>query len=306
MAFKPDQEFAKQRLAHIQQELENGVSALASADSWKTYLTIQARFHKYSFNNTMLIVLQYPDATRVAGMRTWNKLNRKVQKGQKGIVIFAPRFGKKEVEKADGTVEVKEYMYYTTVSVFDISQTEILDANKPDLAGSSLVASDAVVKILDGDEWGFLLERLVAFSSSVNGCPVSFIPMNNANGCYWLKPSHRIEVKSDNPINQQVKTLIHEIAHSMLHSDVQDRVELDRADRELEAESVAYIVSKYMGFDTSEYSFGYLAGWAAGNGKDFQKKMQELGVRVQKAAATIIEAITPNGKANDETDEEVA
>lgn len=304
MAFKADKEFAKQRLAQIQQELENGVNSLSSADSWKSYLTVQARFHKYSFNNTILILLQCPHATHVAGMKTWNKLNRKVSKGSKGIVIFAPRFGEKEVKKKDGSVEVEKYIYYTTVSVFDISQTEILDPNKPDLAVTSMKAAEGAIKILDGEEWGFLIEKLVAFSNS-NNCPVSFDYTDSGNGCYW-PGLHKIQVKAENPVNQQVKTLIHEIAHSMLHKDAADRAELDRADRELEAESVAYIVSKYMGFDTSDYSFGYLAGWAAQGGKDYSKRMRELGERIQKAAQKIIEAIAPSSSKGEDEIEHVA
>jgi antirestriction protein ArdC len=253
--------------------IEQGIEELIKSGKWADFLKFQSAFHNYSFGNTMLIMMQNPTASRVAGYSTWKKLNRQVMKGEKGIKILAPMMfkGEKEEENDKGEKETKEfnYMRFRTVSVFDIAQT-------------------------DGEELPTILEQLEGETELYEKVK-ALVPIkveeeeitNGANGYYHLIEK-RIAIKKDNSEMQKLKTVIHEWGHHILHAkDLKEQVANDI--RELEAESVAFVICHRLGIDTSDYSFGYLAGW--GNGEEANAKIKASGERIQKASNEILDAI---------------
>jgi antirestriction protein ArdC len=254
--------------------IEKGIEEILKSGKWAEYLKFQSAFHNYSFGNTMLIMVQCPTASRVAGYNTWKKLGRQVEKGQKAIKILAPMIfkGEKEVEnKSSGEKEKKEtsYMRFKGVSVFDVSQT-------------------------DGKELPSLLEKLQGETEMYNKI-MGIVPIpceeeeitDGSNGYYHLVDK-RIAVKKDNSEMQKLKTVVHEWGHHILHNkEAKEKVTNDIM--ELEAESVAFVVCNRLGIDTSDYSFGYLLGW--GNGEGANAKIKMSGERIQKASTEIIQAI---------------
>lgn len=294
--FVPDPKAAQEKLKKALTMIEDGVTALRNSEAWQQFLAFQARFHRYSFGNCMLIQLQCPHATYVAGFRTWEKMGRHVRKGEKGIAILAPSSWQKTVQRKrmneeTGEEEIIEEVVtvrtYRVVYVFDISQTEGKEV--------PLVAC-----ALKGDDTQDLFDALLRFAQE-RGIPVSYEDCGAAHG-YYSPLERRIVLNSKDERNQQTKTLAHEIGHALLHGDCDTREALDRADRELEAESVAYVVCQAFGFDSGEYSFGYLAAWS--QAKDFTERMRILGERIQNAAKAIIDGISENKTEADK--EEVA
>lgn len=236
----------------ISKELEQGVKSLFTSERYRAYLDCMSRFRNYSFNNTVLIFCQMPTATLVAGYGAWrDKFKRQVKRGEKAIKILAPCPHKKvrEVENEDGTTEEREIRWtsFRAVNVFDVSQTEgdALPTICERLSGSVDVCPDA-------------FDRLRAISS----VPVDFEDISSGANGYYSPSENRIVIQSGMSDIQSVKTLAHEMAHSILHCPDGDEKSADRRTREVQAESVAYIVCSALGLDTSEYSFGYVAGWS--------------------------------------------
>lgn len=269
-------------------ELEEGVKNVFQSGRYKEYLKAMAKFHKYSFGNIMLIAMQKQDATRVAGMTTWNQLGRSVKKGEHGLKILAPIITKHTVRNAvvDETgcpmVDIKTNQPvieeqtmsvrrgYRTVSVFDIAQTEGDDL--PSLAQE-----------LQGRVQDY--ERLKSALVQVAQCPVSFRKTKGEKGSY-SPGQHRIVISNELSEIQTVKTLVHELAHSRLHHRKgADPVKKDRPTTEIEAESVAFVVCQHLGLDTSNYSFEYLAGWS--NDEQIKELKGALAV-IQKTSDAII------------------
>lgn len=239
----------------IIKKLEEGVKGVFESDAYKAYLTTMSKFHSYSFGNCILIAMQKPDATQVAGFKAWkDKFHRTVKKGEKGIQIIAPcpHKRKQEVVLADCTTEEREVRYttYRTAYVFDVSQTE----------GEPL---PEIVRKLSADVTGY--EELVSKLTAVSPVPVAFEDVGGgAHGCYNLVEK-RIKVQPGMSQSQTIKTLVHEIAHSILHDkEAGEQKDADRRTMEVQAESVSYAVNSYLGIDTSDYSFGYIAGWSSG------------------------------------------
>ena len=264
----------------ITEKLENGVREVFESDGYKAFLDCMGKFYHYSANNTMLIYLQCPTASLVAGYKAWNeKFSRHVKKGETAIKILAPCPHKKEQEvvNADGTKETKEIQFttYRPVNVFDISQTD----GKP--------LPESPCKALTGTVEGFsdTFERVKAFAP----CPIGFEEINDGANGYYSLAEKRIAIKSGLSEEQTLKTAIHEIAHALLHDrDTGTEKETDRATKEVQAESVAYTVCAYYGLDTSDYSFGYVAGWS----KDKEAKELAASMEViRKTAKEIIEGI---------------
>ena len=237
-----------------------------------------SKFHNYSFNNTLLIALQNPGATHVASYTDWkNKFHRQVMKGEKAIRIIAPAPYKKEIEKEvkNGlTGEIKKEKTeivipaYKTVSVFDISQTE---GNELPVIG---------VDELKGDVGNY--EELKDILKDLSPVDILYedIP-SDAKGFYDITEK-RIVIKKEMEQMQEIKTLVHEIAHALLHDkdgslvdNVTQDTEWNRRTKEVQAESVAYTVCQHLGIDTSEYSFGYIAGWSSGREKKEIKNSME-------------------------------
>lgn len=265
-------------IKEITKKLEDGVKAVFEDGAYQNYLTTMARFHNYSFYNTMLIHSQRNDASLVAGFKTWEKQKRHVKKGEKAIWILAPVPKKytKTVTHEDGTEEEKEITWtgFRAVPVFDVAQTD----------GEELPSTNEFCKVLTGTvaEYEKLRDTLI----SVAPCKVAFEEIDGtANGFF---DGNKIVVKKDMSEAQTVKTLIHEIAHSMLHGKDMDGKNDSRQDKEVQAESVAYIVTSALGIDTSDYSFGYVAGWSATQDlKTLNKNMETI----RKTAKEIIDKV---------------
>lgn len=256
------------------EKLEAGLEQLLHSDQWAEHLKAQSRFHSYSFNNCLLIAMQYPEATQIAGFNAWKKLGRSVSKGEKAIWILAPLRYKREEEDPE-TGEAIEHLGvrgFKTVPVFDLAQTE----------GEPLAT--APVGPLTGDDQG-LFEALKQFSEQ-RGWLVKLEPLNGPNGVCRFR-SHDIGVDSMLSPIHRAKTLAHEIAHSLLHDPSQYKEH--RGDMELEAESTAFVVLDHFGLDSGDYSFGYVAHWQQDN--DAITQLKQVGQRIQSAAKQVIDAL---------------
>jgi len=283
-----------QQIKDITDKLEQGIKDLFESERFKEYLRTMSKFYNYSFNNTLLIAMQKPDATLIAGYTAWQKnFQRQVSKGERGIKILAPAPYKAKVEQDkldpttqkpvldhDGnpqkeTVEVVRPAF-KVVSVFDVSQT----------SGKEL--PDITVDELSGN-----VENYKAFFSaleSISPVPIAFedIP-GGAKGYYHLE-DRRIAIQEGMSEIQTVKTAIHEIAHAKLHAIDPDKKanpeeRKDSRTREVEAESVAYTVCQRYGIETSDYSFGYVAGWSSG------KETKELKGSLETIRSTAADMI---------------
>ena len=249
-------------------KLTEGISQLTSSDKWQSYLEFQSRFHHYSFNNVLLISAQANNATQVAGFNAWKKLGRNVSKGEKAIWILAPMIYK-VADNSNLDEETQVIRGFKFVPVFDASQTE----------GEEL---PSVCNRLIGDDPANCYESLVKVANSYGFSVEDFAFSGSTNGDCTFE-LHRIRVEVNNTPAQRIKTLVHELAHAILHSG-----EANRLLAELEAESVAYIVCQVLGIDSSDYSFGYVATWA-GDGEQAIDLIKASCERIQKAAENILQ-----------------
>ncbi len=269
--------------AEVIEQLRQGVATLTSTDQWARWLRVQRRFHHYSWGNSLLILMQRPDATRVAGYHTWKSVGRQVRRGEPGIAILAPIVHRLNVEGVDGTerVVVGQPTAFRLARVFDIAQTDG-------------VALPEVVSRLTGDDAGSRFAGLVKVGASLGySVEVSELPGERNGDCtFELK---RIRVREGLEPAQSVKTLAHELAHAILHSQA-DCTGLTRAVAELEAESVAFVVCDDLGLDSSAYSFGYIATWT-GCGDAADKAIGASAQRINTAARTILKQL--EGEAED-------
>ena len=290
-----------EKLKEITDRLEQGITELFESERYKEYLRVMSKFHNYSFNNTLLIAMQKPDASLVAGFSAWkNNFGRNVMKGQKGIKIIAPSpyKVKQEMKKIDPhtqqpiigkdgkpVTEEKEITIpaYKVVSVFDVSQTE--GKELPDIA----------VDELTGD-----VERYRDFFATLektSPVPIGFEQIPGSSHGYYHLEDKRIAIQEGMSELQTLKTAIHEIAHAKLHDidlnapENEQQPRATRRTREVEAESVAYTVCQHYGLDTSDYSFGYVAGWSSGRELSELKSSLET---IRSAAAEIINSIDAN------------
>ena len=287
-----------EKLKEITDRLEQGITELFESERYREYLRVMSKFHNYSFNNTLLIAMQKPDASLVAGFSAWkNNFERNVMKGQKGIKIIAPSpyKVKQEMKKIDPhtqqpiigkdgkpVTEEKEITIpaYKVVSVFDVSQTE--GKELPDIA----------VDELTGD-----VERYRDFFAALektSPVPIGFEQIPGSSHGYYHLEDKRIAIQEGMSELQTLKTAIHETAHAKLHDidlnapENEQQPRVDRRTREVEAESVAYTVCQHYGLDTSDYSFGYVAGWSSGRELSELKSSLET---IRSAAAEIINSI---------------
>ena len=284
-----------EKMKEITDRLEQGITELFDSERYKEYLKVMSRFHNYSFNNTLLIAMQKPDASLVAGFTAWkNNFQRNVIKGEKGIKIIAPSpfKVKQQTEKIDPhtrkpvmgkdgkpAMEEKEVTIpaYKVVSVFDVSQTE--GKELPDIAVDELTGDVDRYK-----DFFIALEK-------TSPVPIGFEKITGGAHGYYHLEDKRIAIDEGMSELQTLKTAIHEIAHAKLHDidlnapkdEQQPRV--DRRTREVEAESVAYTVCQHYGLDTSDYSFGYVAGWSSG------RELAELKGSLETIRSTAAEII---------------
>ncbi len=275
----PDRKSQRERIKEITDWLEQGIQELFDSDRYREYLAYMSKFHNYSLNNTLLIAMQRPDATLVAGYKAWQKDHgRTVRKGEHGIKILAPCKYKEEVDndkdKDSDDPETVEMLSFRVVHVFDLSQTE----------GKEL--PDIGVNELTGDVKGY--HKLFNALSSI--CPVrmQFEDIQGGAKGYYNDTEKRIAIKEGMSQSQTIKTIIHEMAHQKLHAKEaldQDHP-IDR--RTKEVESIAYTVCNHYSLDTSDYSFGYVAGWSSGRDT---KELKASLERIRTAADEMITGI---------------
>lgn len=231
--------------AELIRTISSGIRKIYESEDYLNYLKTMSRFHKYSYANSYLIFRQKPDATLVAGYKTWkNQYHRYVKKGEKGIRIYAPVFKKSE--------NSKDPIYYRPVYVFDISQTE----------GEPLPSFGSQRLTQTVENYHFFLNCL----QNISPCPVTFQDLPNDVNGYYNTETNVIVINENMGELQTVKTLIHEIAHALLWN--LDK-EHSRAEKEVEAESVAFAVCEHFKMDTSLYSFPYIAAWAKDKEKEY-------------------------------------
>lgn len=266
-------------------KLEEGIKNLVNSARWKEYLLVQSKFRDYSFNNVMMILLQYPNATQVTGYGTWKKLGRYVKAdapltlfGEKGIRIWAPMTKKetKEDEVTGEEIEKTIIAGFKLVSVFDISQTD----GKPLPEITNKLAGESEL-----------------YQKALNRCPFPVEEVSNLNGANgsFTHTTNSIKILSSLSEAHKLKTLIHEWGHGLLHKRDGKEPLVNKEVRELEAESVAFVVCNALGLDSADYSFGYLASW--GNGENAIELIKLSAKRIQQASSTILETInTENTK----------
>ena len=282
-----------ERMKEITDRLETGIQELVESERYKAYLTTMSKFHSYSFNNTLLIAMQ--GGQLVAGYNKWrDDFHRNVRKGEKAIKILAPApfKAKKEVQKLDAqgrpvmgkdgkpVTEVKEIQVpaFKIVSVFDVSQTE--GEPLPSIGVEELTGSV--------ERYGEFFKAL----EQTSPVPIGFEDIPGGSHGYYHLTEKRIAIQEGMSELQTLKTAIHEIAHSKLHAIDPEAPAIEQADRpdsrtrEVQAESVAYAVCQHYGLDTSDYSFGYVAGWSSG------KDLKELKASLETIRATAHELIT--------------
>ena len=290
-----DTKTEKQKVQEIIEKLEQGIKELFESEKYKNYLNTMSKFHNYSFNNTLLIAMQKPDATLVAGFQAWKKnFERHVKKGEKGIRILAPAPYKVKEEQEKLDPETNEIMLdkegkpimeevevtipaFRAVSVFDVSQTD----------GREL--PELTINELSADVEGY--QDFMKALEMVSPVPIGYEDISGESKGYYHTEEQRVAIQQGMSESQTVKTAIHEVAHAKLHSrelnrDTDLSEPKDRNTKEVEAESIAYTVCQHFGIDTSDYSFGYIAGWSSG------KEMTELKSSLDTIRRTASEMIS--------------
>ena len=283
----------KQRVQELTNKLEQGLQDLFNSDSYRNYLSTMSKFHNYSFNNTLLIAMQKPDATLVAGYKAWQKnFERHVNKGEKAIRILAPAPYKIKEERdkidpvtqellldKDGNPQKEEVEItipaFRAVSVFDVAQTD--GKPIPELAAKELLS----------DVEGY--QDMIRAVEAISPVPIELEEIAGDSKGYYDREAKRIAVQENMSESQTLKTMIHEVAHSKLHSkevEQDEQMKKDRNTKEVEAESIAYTVCQHFGIDTSDYSFGYIAGWSSG------RDTKELRASMDTIRRTASELIT--------------
>ena len=278
----------------IMQNLETGVAELFTSERYQEYLKTMSKFHNYSFNNTLLIAMQRPDATLVTGYRNWQSMGRQVKKGEKGITIIAPAPIKRKKEQTvldqdqkpvigpDGKPKTEEVEVtlpcFKAITVFDIEQT----TGEPIRTLAPEILTAAV------EDFDLFLQAI----REISPVPIRFDAIEGSANGYYHNLDKEIVIKKDMSQSQTLKTAIHETAHARLHDkEIMESqgIEKDRLTKEVEAESVAYCVCSVFELDTSEYSFPYIAGWSSG--KELRELKASMDV-IRKTAGEIIDELT--------------
>ena len=288
----------EEQMKEITERLEQGVQELFTSDKYTEYLKTMSQFHHYSFNNTLLIAMQKPEATLVASYGTWNKkFHRQVKRGEKGIKIIAPVTirHKEEVEKIDpetnepvlrpdGQPETEESWHiiprFREATVFDISQTygdPIPELDAPELMGSV-------------ENFPIFMEAI----GSVSPVPMRYAQIEGESKGYYSNVEKEIVIQEGMGEKQTMKTAVHEVTHAMCHDrDIMEELgeKKDRMTKEVEAESVAFTVCSFFGLDVSDYSFPYIAGWCSGmDMKELRSSMEFI----RKTAGSFIDDMVEN------------
>jgi antirestriction protein ArdC len=262
------------RVNEALERLESGVSRILDGEEFKRYLSVAARFHHYSPNNCLLILMQRPDATRVAGYRAWQQLGRQVRKGEKGIRILAPISRKVAEDEETGEV-VRALVGFKTATVFDVSQTDgepLTEAPRPEDLDSEEGAEIA----------GKVYEGLSRFCQA-EGVAVEFEKRRSGEYGTYQRRERRITLNATLPATEKATTLAHELAHHLLHARADGTA---KQTREIEAEGAAFVVCAAFGLDTSRFTFAYVANYASE-----PEALKAALERIQGAARRLIEAV---------------
>lgn len=262
----PAQRTRSDKAAQLQSQIDGDLDRLARAvdsvresEAFRLFLDVQAKFHRYSWHNSMLIASQRPDATRVAGFKKWQELGRHVCKGEREIAIFAPCPFKRTVTTDDGQEETRQGLYFKVVHVFDVAQTDGQDLPDVEVPDVQTVADALLAR----------LERV----ATMRGIGVAFTDLES--GHYGLSKGGAIDLANGHATGQQAKTLAHELAHEALHKGPKTRGNLDRNTAELEAESVAYVVCRHVGLDVEVRASRYIALWG-GDSKALRDSLERI------------------------------
>jgi hypothetical protein len=293
--------FRQEKLDQAKLKLENGVKQLVASGRWTEYLKFLSHFHRYSFNNLILIIFQFPEASLCASYRAWKQLGRHVRKGEKGIEILVPVLARVSAcpdscnlneedgqvagpgPETDGDHRDEHTSGYKVVGfkighTFDVSQTEGAPLPNP------------INMALSGDDQG-VYAALAAFAKDILHIDVELVESDNPNwggACSYDQEGHPacIVVAGDRSPLFRAQTLAHELAHALLHSDKDYRAHTPRSRIECEAESVSFCVMHHFGLDVGEVAFGYLAYW--GDGENALVELMECGERIRDAAHQVI------------------
>jgi len=277
------------------------VERLRSSEGWQAWLTTRATFHGYSLGNQLLIAMQRPTATRVAGFKAWLKLGYCVSRGETAIRIWAPcPPSRKQIErwKQNGAdPDQRPRTFFKLTAVFADDQVAPLP---PPAVPAPL---DPPIRDVDGDELASVIPSLVELAEEI-GCTVMFAPVSGGAHGYYEPSSDRIVIEAGLSANQRVNTLCHELAHALVRHDRQsDDPALDYAGEELVAESVAYTCVGALGVSTEDYSIPYLAAWAESS--DLAVLERTAGL-IDRLARRIEDAAIPDQGSGDETDSAIA
>ncbi|WP_392342557.1 ArdC-like ssDNA-binding domain-containing protein (plasmid) [Leifsonia sp. P73] len=265
------------------------VEQLRDSDQWRAFLDFAKAFHAYSLNNLLLILSQMPEASQVAGFRKWQSLGRQVRKGEKAIRIFGYSTKKITAEDENGDEVEKRVARFPILSVFDIGQTDLVDGAQD--------AGTLTAQLTGADDFG-IVDALSTYLVE-EGWTVQLRPIQGPKNGYTDPEEMVVVVDADLSPEHMAKTLIHETAHVVLgHTeDLAEYVE-HRGLMETEAESVAYVVAGLIGFDTSAYSVGYIAGWSDAD----TDLIKSTAARVLRAAHQIAGILDPADEGDDTED----
>lgn len=277
------QDINKSETDRLTEQLKNGIAALRSSEGYQKYLQVQSRFPHYSARNCLLILSQMPEATQVAGYAVWRSLGRQVSAGEHGIRIIAPHTYKKSQEEhqvTDSSVPASEtdskeiHLYFRPTTVFDVSQT----------SGDPLPT--LLVEELKGTVDGY--QQIRDALISVSPVPVRFDKITDGAKGYYSPADQEIVIKTGMSDIQTVKTLAHEIGHATVHAPGSSDQKKTTAERETEAESIAYLVCGHYGIPTEEYSFPYIGGWSSGMS---DKELLTRITSIKGAAADLMDQV---------------
>ena len=267
------------------ERIKKGVEDIRNSENFKKWLKVQARFHKYSFGNTILILLQKPDATKVAGFKAWQKMGRRIKKGEKGIAIFAPIIIKKQRDDIENDLELE----LDELELFDDNELQLEEPEEPEREEEEVLVGFKVTHVWDisqttgrplaeicldiqGEVDEAYLDALVSIAES-HDITVDFVSPDKwsfgSAKAVWQPGGRSISIKKSSSL-QEFSSLVHELAHAL-----DTRKEPKREEKEIMGESCSFIVCEHFGFDTSTFSFEYLACWS--NQKDlggFQKSLE--------------------------------
>ena len=267
------------------------VAALTESGEWERFLAFAGAFHSYSLSNVLLILSQYPTATKVAGFRKWQTLGRQVRRGERSIRIF----GYRTISAAEDTDTAalpaadqdavgergRVRAVYPMLSVFDIAQTDLIDPEAGD--------PSAIAQHLEGEDPAGIAAAATDYLTTAGWTVTREALPESANGYTTTDGTHRVVIDADLSPAQTAKTVLHEAAHVLLHADEEPgEYAAHRGVKETEAESVAYVLAGLLGLDTATYSIGYVAGWAGGD----PDTIRGTAVRVLTTVHTLADALT--------------